>query len=177
MSERHVEPEDRPPAEAGQPAAEDRPEDEPGADDHRVDAQRPAQLTARKGVGDERRRVGEQERAADALEYPRADQLDGISGQRAKHGCDGEHAEAQRVCSGSTEHVGQATSVEHEHGHDERVADDDPHEREQVGVQVAQDVGQRDDQRAGGQRGKQRADAGDQQDPPAVGVAGFSGLM
>ena len=52
----------------GQPAAEDRAEDQAGPDDHGVDPERPAELAARERVGHQGRRVGHQERAADALD-------------------------------------------------------------------------------------------------------------
>ena len=65
----------------GQPAAEDRPEDQPGPDDHRVDAERAAELAARERVGDEGGRVGHQERAADALDEPGDDEQERRSGR------------------------------------------------------------------------------------------------
>src|SRR3954453_19720016 len=67
-ADRNVEPEDETPAEAGQPAAQDGPEDQPGADDHRVDTQRLAQFATRESVSHQRGRVGEHERATDALD-------------------------------------------------------------------------------------------------------------
>ena len=74
-AERHVEPEDPVPRDRDQRAAEHRPEHEADRGDHRVRAHREAELLAREGVGDERGGVGEQERAADALEDPPQDQL------------------------------------------------------------------------------------------------------
>ena len=73
----------------------------------------------------------------------------------------GEHA-------GAPQHVGEAPGVEDEDGRDQRVADDDPEQREQVGVEVAEDVGQGDDERARVERRQERAEAGDAEHPPAV---------
>ena len=63
------------------------------------------------------------------------------------------------------DHVGEAAGVEHEDGGDERVADDDPEQRKQVGVEVAQDVRQRDDERARVERRQQGAEARDRRAP------------
>ena len=83
----------------------------------------------------------------------------------------GEQGEARRVRAGAADLVGDPAGVEHEDGRGQRVADDDPQQREQVGVEVAQDVGQGDDERSRGQRREQRADARDAEDDPAIAVA------
>ena len=172
--DRDVEPEDGLPAEPRQPAAEDRSEDQPGADDHRVDAQRAAELPAREGVGHERGRVGHQEGATDTLDEPGDDEQEGRRRERAGDRGGGEQREPGGVGPGTADLVGDPAGVEQEHGRGQRVADDDPQQREQVGVEVAQDLGQRDDERPRGQCREQRADARDAEDDPAVAVAGLT---
>ena len=147
----------------------------PAPDDHRVDAERAAELPAREGVGHERGRVGHQERATDTLDQPGDDEQEGRRRERAGDRGGGEQREPGGVGPGPADLVGDPAGVEQEHGRGEGVADDDPQQREQVGVEVAQDLGQRDDQRPGGQRREQRADARDAEDDPAVAVAGLAG--
>ena len=176
--DRHVEPEDRPPAEARQPAAEDRAEDLARADDHRVDPERPAQLAARERVGDERGGVRHQERPADALERPgRRSAAD-----RSARGAQPIEAivnttKPERVRAGPADLVGDGAGVQDEDGRDERVADDDPEQREQGRLEVAQDVRQGDDQRPGGQRGESAPRLVTREDDPAVVVAGLARRM
>ncbi len=74
-AERDVEPEDPVPGDGDQRAAEHRAEHEADGGDHRVGAHRQPELIVRERVGDQRGGVGEQERAADALEDAPEDQL------------------------------------------------------------------------------------------------------
>ena len=66
--ERDVEPEDPVPGDRDERAAEHRADHEADGGDHRVRPHRQAELLARERVGDQRGGVGEQERAADALQ-------------------------------------------------------------------------------------------------------------
>ena len=118
--------------------------------------------------------VRHQERAADALDEPGDDQQEGGRGDGAGHRRDREECEAEGVGPRPADLVGDPAGVEDEDRRGQRVADDDPHEREEVRVEVAQDLRQGDDQRPGGQRREQRADAGDAEDDPAIVVAGFA---
>ena len=169
-ADRDVEPEHGRPAEARQPATEDRAEDEPGADDHRVHAERPAELAARERVRDEGGRVGHQERATDALDEPTGDQQRRIRGEGAPDRGEREQREAGGVRAGPPDAIRDAARAEHEDRRHQRVPDDDPEEAEEVGLEVAQDVRECDHEGPGRQRGEQGADARDPQDDPAVAV-------
>ncbi len=73
--QRHVEPEDPVPGDLHERAAENRTEHEADGGDHRVGAHSQSELLLGKGVGDKSGSVGEQERRANPLQHPPADQL------------------------------------------------------------------------------------------------------
>ena len=130
--------------------------------------ERTAELATRKRVGHERRRRREHERAADALDDPAEDQGHRVRSDPAADRGEGEDDHPDHVGPRPPELVREAPRVQHEDGGHDRVPDDDPQQREQVRVEVAEDVGQGDDQRPRRQRRKQRTEARDRQQPPPV---------
>ena len=100
--ERDVEPEHPLPGDRDQRAAEHRAEDEADGGDHRVGPHRQAELLARERVGDERGRVGEQERAADPLQDPPQQQLGAAAREAGAERGEREDSEAaarRRACA------------------------------------------------------------------------------
>ena len=166
--ERDVEPEHPLPRDRHERAAEHRPEDEADGGDHRVGPHRQAELLAREGVGDQRGGVGEQERAADALEDPPQQQLGPAAREAGAERGEGEDDEAADVGLLAPEQVGQPARRQHQHGRGDHVGEDHPHEREDAGVQRALEVGQGDDQRARVDRRHQHPEARAGEGPPLV---------
>ncbi len=167
-SERHVEPEDPVPGDGDQRATENRADHEADRRDHRVGAHRHTELLARKRVGHDRCGVGEQESAADPLSHAPDDQLDPAAREACPERGGGEHEETGDVGIFATELIRQPAGTEHEHRRGDHVDENHPDQRQQARVQAALEVRQRDDQRAGVDRGKQHADARARQSPPLV---------
>src|SRR5690242_10681210 len=135
---------------------------------HRVRAHRQAELTAREGVGDDRGGVGEQERAADALQDSPEDQLGAAAREaRAERG-ERKCQEAAHVGLLAAEEVREPPRGEHQHGGGDHVDEDHPDELEQAGAKAALEVRQGDDQRARVDRREQHAEARARQSPPLV---------
>ena len=138
------------------------------------------ELVPRERVGHQRGGGGHDQRPAHALDHAPEDQEPGRRGDRAEQRRHGEDRETGGERPHPADHVGEATGVEHEDGGHERVADDDPEQREQVRVEVAQDVRQRDDERARVQRREEGAEARDPEHPPPIRVPlrgdGFGGV-
>ncbi len=107
--ERDVEPEHPVPRDRDQRAAEHRADHQADRGDHRVGAHRQAELLARERVGDDRGRVGEQERAADPLEDPPQDQLRAVGGEPGAERRQREHARTRR-CTPSCARTGQTAA-------------------------------------------------------------------
>ncbi len=173
-SERHVEPEHPVPGDADQSAAENGTQDKPDRRDHRVRAHRDTELFARKGVGDERRRVGEQERRADPLEDPPEDQLIPVGGETGAQRGRREQDEAADVGVLAAEQIRHPPGGEHQHGRGDHVGEDHPDQRQQARVEAALERGQGDDQRARVGRREEHAEARARQRPPAI--AGRGGV-
>ena len=167
-AERHVEPEHPVPGDRHQCAAEYRADHQPDRGHHRVGAHRQAELLAREGVGDDRGGVGEQERAADALQDPPQDQLRAVGREAGAERRERKHEKAADVRLLAAELVRQPPGAEHQHGRGDHVDEDHPHELEQARVQAALEVRQRDDQRARVDRRQQHPEARTRQRPPLV---------
>jgi hypothetical protein len=135
---------------------------------HHVGAHRQPELLAREGVGYQRRGVGEQERAADALDHAPDDQRGRAGGEPGAERGQAEEDEAADVGALASEEVRQAPGGQDEHGRCDQVGQDHPDQRQDAGVQRALEVGQRDDQRPGVDRRQQHPDAGARERPPLV---------
>jgi len=166
--ERHVEPEHPLPRDRHEHAAEHRPEHEADGGDHRVRPHGQAELLAREGIRHERRRVGEQEGAADALRDPPEEQLGAATGEAGAERGEREDDEAPDVGALAPEQIREAAGGEHEHGRGDHVGEDHPHELEDARVQRALEVGEGDDQRARVDRRHEHAEARARQRPPLV---------
>ena len=152
-ADRHVDPEDPSPRDVGDDeAAEHDPEDGPEAPADRVVAVGPAAPLGRVQVGDHRAAVGGDERPADALEDPKADDGRLVPGQRACERAQDEDEEAHLVHAHPAEHVPEPPDLGGEQGDDEQVADDDPDDRGERYVQPSFDLrkGEDDDRRVDG---------------------------
>jgi hypothetical protein len=147
--------EDKVPVHRGEHAAEDQSDERARDRCDRVQPERGAALVGRERVGEDRGRVGEQERAADALHHPPDDQP-----QRAghpvhpRHGqedrSDGEHREPEVVHPHPAEHVAQAAERHHKHRRDHHEAHEHPQQvaritrTERVQPDALEHGGQRD---------------------------------
>ena len=169
-AEGHVEPEHPVPADGDQGATEDRADDQADGGHHRVGAHGQTELLLGEGVGDDRRRIGEQERAAHALQDAPQDELSPAAREAGAERRRGEEQKAADVGLLAPELIRQPARAEHEHGRGDHVDEDHPHELEQAGVQAALEVGQGDDQRARVDRRQEHAQRGAGQGPPLVGV-------
>jgi hypothetical protein len=156
------------PRDRHQPAAQDRPDDQPDGGDHRVGPHGQPELLAREGVGDQGGGVGEQEGAAHALHDPPEDELGTAAGEAGAERGQREDHEAADVGVLSPEQIRQPPGRQHEHGRGDHVGEDHPDELEDARAQRALEVGQGDDQRARVDRGQQHAQAGARQGPPLV---------
>jgi hypothetical protein len=127
---------------------------------HPVDAQGHAALVGGKGVGDDRAGVGEQHRAADALQRPHDDQPQRSAaafhpGDREQDAEHREDREPEVVGLRAAVDVAQPAQADHEHRGDHQEAEDQPQQivgvaREQgVDVDALEDVGQRDQEDRG----------------------------
>ena len=163
---RDVEPEDPRPVDRDERAAEYRPDDEPDRGDHRVRPHREAELLLRERVGDERGRVREQERAADALQDAPEDELRPAAGEAGAERRRREDEKAEHVRVLAAEQVGEPSRRQHEDGRDDHVDEDDPDELQQRRVQAALEVRERDDERARVDGGEQHPQAGAREHPP-----------
>jgi hypothetical protein len=125
--ERDADPEHPAPAPLGEQAADDQAEERAGERGDLVDAERQAPLGDRKGVGEQSGGVRGEHRAADALDDPQHDELDGPDRPRAGHqrtadGAEGEDEEAEVEQPRPAEHVAEPTEGHHQHGGDQQVA-------------------------------------------------------
>ena len=127
------------------------------------------ELLTRKGIGDDRRRVREQEGAADALQDSPQDQLRAIGGEARAHGRERKDQEAADVGALTSELIRQPPGTQDEHGRRDHVDENHPDELEQARVQASLEVWQRDDQRARVDRGEQHPQARARKCPPLVG--------
>ena len=170
-SERQVEPEDPRPRDRDERAAEHRPDHEPDGGDHRVRPHREPELLLRERVGHERRRVGEEERAADALQHTPEDQLRAAAGEPGAERRCREDDEAEHVRVLPAEEVGEPAGGEHEHRRHDHVDEDHPHELEKRRVQAPLQIRQRDDQRSGVHGREQHPETRAGEHPPLVMLA------
>jgi hypothetical protein len=141
----------------------------------------PTMLARREGVGDDRRRVGQQAGAADALHDAKDDQVGGagaalqpVDGQQQRgHGVDDE---AEVVDLHAADHVAQPAEADDQDARHHEVAEDHPQQVEGVGrderieADAAEDVGHRDDRDRGVQRRQQHCQRRVGQRHPLVAV-------
>jgi hypothetical protein len=181
-AERHRDQEHQSPLHRGEQAAEDQAEKGAGDCGDAVDAQRETALVLREGVGDDRARVGEQQRSADALADAHEDepQRTGATAQprrRERQREQRENGEAEVVHADTPVHVAEPSEAHHQHGGDHEKAEDHPQQvvgvarRERVDVDAAEDVRQRDQEDRGVDRREQHADGRvGEHDPLVVGA-------
>ena len=122
----------------------------------------------REGVGDERRRVREQERATDALHDPPQDQLGTVGGEAGAQRSEREDDEAAHVGAFAAKQVGETAGGEHEDGRGDHVGQDHPDELEKGRPEASLEVRERDDQRARVDRGEEHPEARAGERPPLV---------
>jgi hypothetical protein len=123
-----------------------------------------------KGVGDDRRRVGEQERAADALNDPPQDELGPVAGESGTERGQCEQDEPQDIGLLAPELIREPAGAQHQHGRGDHVDEDHPHQLQQAGVKAPLQIRQSDDQRPGVDRRQQHPEARARQGPPLVGL-------
>ena len=136
-ADRHVDQEDRAPAEElGQRAADEWPERERGADRRTVDGQRlHAVLPRGRHLPDQCERRREHHRRAQALDRAGADQHLDPAGSAAERGARGEQHQAEREQAPATEAVGDRARREHGRRERDRVRVDHPLEAAEPGVE------------------------------------------
>ena len=175
--------EDEPPVDRRQQAAEDQADEHPADADDVVDPERHAALVGGEGVGEDRRRVGEQAGAADPLDEPEADQEEGAVG--AGHPVDRQHQRGDRVDDEAEVvdlhppvHVPQPAEADDQHAGHDQVAEDHPEQveavrgQQRVEVDAAEDVRHRDQRDRGVERRQQDRQRRVREDDPLVLVVG-----
>ena len=123
--DRQVHPEDRPPGPLGKEPAEGRPDGGEAAGDPEEQRESLAALAQRERLDDDRKRGGEHDRAAEALEGPERDKPalgDAPLGREpAEQRGEGEDADPQRDHPPVPERVGEATAVGEERSQRQQV--------------------------------------------------------
>ena len=117
-------------------------------------------------VRDDRQRGRHDERAADAHERARCDQLLGGVRERRRDRPDAEDHQPELERTASPEPVAEAPAREEQPGEHERVAVDDPLQLAAVGVEVLRDRGDRDVEHCVVEHDHEQAEAQDDEDPP-----------
>jgi hypothetical protein len=179
----HRDEEDQAPVDRSEDAAEDQADEHAADPDDVVDPQRHPALVGGKGVGDDRRRVGQQAGAADALHDPEDDQ-EGRAGA-ALHPVDGQQQRGHRVDDEAevvdlhpADHVAQPAEADDQHARDHEVAEDHPQQVERVRgdqrieVDAPEDVGHRDDRDRGVERRQQHGQRRVGERHPLVAIGG-----
>ena len=142
--DRHVDVEDRAPADVlGEQAADQRADRERERRDTRPDADRRAALARRERGRDDRERGRVHQRGAGALDDAGADQEPRARRERAGERGAAEDRQADDEDAPAPEQVGQLAAGEHQRGECERVAGDDPLELREPGPELTLDRGQR----------------------------------
>ena len=147
-----------------------------------VDAHRLAALAGREGVGQDRAGVGEQERAADALQDPHDDDPQnarhpGQERHRQQDREQGEHGEAEVVHLDPAVDVAHPAQADHQHRGDQDEPEEDPQEVRGVGglqrvqLDAPEEGRQRDQQDGLVDRDHQDAERGVRQRDPLVPVS------
>ena len=152
-TDRHRDEKDETPFDWCKHAAEQETEERSPDRGDAVDAEREPSLVGRECVGDDGVRVGEEERAPNALTHSHEDDPHGA--RRAGHprggeqdGEHGEDRETERVHPHAPEDVTYTAETDHEHRSDEQEAGEDPQEvgrvalRERIQLDAAKDVRQ-----------------------------------
>src|SRR4029453_15273869 len=181
-AERHADQEHRPPVGLGQQPADQQPHERAGQGGHLVDPQGHAALVDREGVGEDGHRVGHDQRPADPLDDPQADQLQrrdraDTEGERQRDRGEGEDQEAGVAHLDPAVDVAQAPEGDHQHGADDQVAHQHPEQVADVpglqGVELdpAEDGRQGDDHDRGVDGGDQHPQGRVGQGHPLVAVA------
>ena len=179
-ADRHVDPENRTPVDAGEDAAGDESDEHAAESGHLVGAERQAALLVREGVGEYRGGVGLEHRAADGLQQPPADQpigavtaAEGI--ERQQHRGDREDEEAGVVDPHTAEHVAASPDGDDQYRLHQAVPHDHPQQigdvarREWIETDAVEDRGHRDqDDRAVELRHEHRRGGVRQCDPLVV---------
>ena len=138
-------------------------------------------LVGREGVGEDRRRVGQQEGRADPLDDPEHDQV--VAPGAPGHPVDGQQQRGDRVDDEAevvhphpAVHVAEAPEADDQHARDDQVAEDHPQQVEAVGrhqrieVDAAEDVGHRDQRDRRVERRQQHPERRVRQRDPLVAV-------
>ena len=147
QADRHVDPEDGPPSEAGhvrvdEHAADQLPADGRYAHDHAVDADRADPVAAGVGHAEDRHDVRRHDRAARPLYEARRDQEAGIGGDGAQRRGEHEGGQSDAEAPAATVVVAQAPAPHQEGRAGQGVPGDQPLDGGRACVQAALDVGQ-----------------------------------
>jgi len=147
QADRHVDPEDGPPSQAGhvrvdEHAADQLPADGRNAHDHAVDADRADPVAAGVGHAEDRHDVRRHDRAARPLDEARRDQEAGVGGEGAQGRREHERGQADAEAPPASVVVAEAPAQHQERRAGQRVPGDQPLDGGRAGVQAALDVGQ-----------------------------------
>ena len=136
IARQEIAPISQPPS-SGPSAVGDAAEARPGAD-------RPGPVAGPEAGLDDRQAAGGQQRAADPLQQPRADQQLDARRDRAEQRGDGEEADAEDEDAPPPVAVAERAAEQDQRGEGQQVAVEDPLQGAGAGVEVAADVRQRD---------------------------------
>ena len=168
--DRDVEPEDPLPADAlDDGAADERAERHGHAGDRAEDADRGAALRGRERRAEQREPERDQQRRARALDGAGGDQPADVGRERAGRGRGGEEAETDPVEPPPAEPVAERGAGHEQHGEAEVVAVDGPLELLERRAEIGLDGAERARHHEGVERGHQRADGGEGDDPARAG--------
>ncbi|MBN9624249.1 MAG: hypothetical protein J0H06_15095 [Actinobacteria bacterium] len=177
--DRHVDEEDRLPAEAvGEQAADQRPDRDRHADRGTVDAHRHAPFgAAGELLGDQREADREHDRAADSLQAAGEVEEGGVGRERAEQRGGGEDRQPADEDAAPAEAVGERARCQHQRGERERVGVDHPLQVGEAAAEVLLDLRQRGVHDGYVEKKHEGGDADRAQRPPLpVGLApGHSG--
>ena len=165
--DRHVDVEDRLPADRlDQHAADHRADRDGAADRGAPDADRGAAVAAAVGRREQGQRRGEHHRPADALQPAREVEHERRGREPAQRGGGREHREADEEHAAAADPVGDRAGREQERRERQRVGVDHPLEVLERGAEVALDVRQRDVHDSDVDQEHERRDADGDEGPP-----------
>ena len=147
QADRHVDPEDGPPSQAGhvrvdEHAADQLPADGRDAHDHAVDADRAHPVAPGVGHAEDRHDVRRHDRAAGPLHQARRDQEAGVGGEGAQRRREHEGGQADAEAPPAAVVVAEAPAAHQQGGAGQGVPGDQPLDGGRARVQAALDVGQ-----------------------------------
>ncbi len=175
----HRDQEDQAPVDGSEQAAQDQSDEHAADADDVVDPERHAALVPRECVGEDRRRVGQQEGAANPLEEAQDHEVGGAGGtghpvdreQQRRHRVD---HESEVVDAHPAEHVAESPEADDQHARDDQIAEHHPQQVEAVArcqrvqLDAAEDVRHRDDRDRAVERREQNRECRIRQRDPFV---------